>query len=108
MNQMGLKSLQKKRFKPLGTDRKHCFGYSANLLKEIGKPASLNEVWVADTTYLLTDEGWQYLATIMDLFSRRVIGWSIFSSNDTALVFQALRVAAIHRGKLPEGDCRPQ
>ncbi len=103
MNQMGLNCLQKKRFKPLGTDSDHRFGYSGNLLKEVGKPAGLNEVWVADTTYLLTDCGWQYLATVMDLFSRRVVGWSVSSSNDTALVCQALRAAVLHRRKLPEG-----
>ena len=103
MNQMGLNRLQKKRFKPLGTDSNHRFGYSANLLREAENPTDLNQVWVADTTYLLTQDGWQYLATLMDLFSRRVIGWSVSSSNDTALVCQALRAAMLHRGKLPEG-----
>ena len=103
MKAMGLQGLQKKRFKPMGTDSKHRFGYSANLLKEAGKPVSLDQVWVADTTYLPTDNGWHYLATVMDLFSRRVIGWSVSSSNDAELVCQALKAAVLHRGKLSEG-----
>ncbi len=103
MNQAGLASVQKRRFKPLGTQSNHRFGYSVNLLRQTGHPTALNQVWVADTTYLLTENGWQYLATIMDLFSRRIVGWSVSSSNDTDLVSQALKAAVLHRGKLPEG-----
>ena len=103
MNQAGIAGVQKRRFKPLGTQSNHRFGYSANLLRQAGNPTGLNQVWVADTTYLLTDKGWQYLATVMDLFSRRIIGWSISSCNDANLVCQSLRAAVLHRGKLPEG-----
>lgn len=53
--------------------------------------------------YVVELKGWQYLATVMDLFSRHVIGWSVSSRNDTALVCQALRAAVLNRGKLPEG-----
>lgn len=103
MNEMSIAGIQKKRFKPLCTESNHEFGYSANLLKQTGKLTGMDEVWVADTTYLLTNQGWQYLATVMDLFSRRIIGWSISSSNNTELVSQALRAAVLTRGKLPEG-----
>lgn len=103
MNEMSIAGIQKKRFKPLGTESNHRFGYSANLLREAEDPTNLNQVWVADTTYLLTNDGWQYLATVMDLFSRRVIGWSVSSNNNTDLVCQALQAAVIKRGKLAEG-----
>lgn len=103
MNELGLEGIQKKRFKPLGTDSNHLFGYHANLLKEVSEPSAVNQVWVADTTYLLTDSGWQYLATVMDLYSRRVIGWSVSANNDTPLVCRALRAAVMNRGELPEG-----
>jgi len=58
MNEMGLEGSQAKRFKPLGTDSNHLFGYSANLLKELGQPAAINQVWVADTTYLQKLKSW--------------------------------------------------
>ena len=103
MNEMSIAGIQKQRFKPLGTDSNHRFGYSGNLLKQTGEPTGLDQVWVADTTYLLTNQGWCYLATVMDLYSRRIIGWSISSSNNTELVSQALRAAVLCRGKLPEG-----
>jgi putative transposase len=103
MNEMGVAGSQAKRFKPLGTDSNHLFGYSANLLKELGHPETLNQIWVADTTYLLTEKGWQYLATVMDLFSRRIIGWSVSTSNNSELLCKALKGAVMTRGKLPEG-----
>jgi transposase InsO family protein len=101
MNELGIEGLQKNRFKPLKTDSNHLFGYSANLVKELGSPKSLNEVWVADTTYLPTEKGWYYLATVMDLFSRRIIGWSVSASNNTELVCKALKSATMLRSDLP-------
>ena len=103
MNEMAIAGVQKKRFKPLGTESNHRFGYSANLLRNAEEPTGLNQVWVADTTYLLTKDGWRYLATVMDLFSRRVIGWSISSNNNADLVCQALKASVIERGKIPGG-----
>jgi len=55
MNELGFKGGQAKRFKPLGTQSNHLFGYSPNLLKKSGTPTRLNQVWVADTTYLRID-----------------------------------------------------
>ena len=102
MNEMGITATHKKSFKPLCTDSNHDFGYRANLLRELGKPDRPDRVWVADTTYLRTQEGLTYLATVMDLFSRRVIGWSVSSHNDSKLVCQALQSAILTRGrKLP-------
>ena len=69
MSEMGIHGYRKKRFKALTTNSKHDFGYSPNLLKEHGVAKRCNEVWVSDTTYLQTDQGWCYLATVMDLYS---------------------------------------
>lgn len=103
MRELGLKGSQASRFKPLGTDSGHTFGYSSNLLKNRETPTRKDEVWVADTTYLRTEKGWRYLATVMDLGTRRIVGWSISSNNDTELVCAALRAAVGVRGKLRPG-----
>jgi len=79
MKDLGIEGRQKKGFKPLGTNSKHDFGYSPNLLRELGQPDACDRVWVADTTYLRVQHGWCYLATVMDLYSRRIIGWSVSS-----------------------------
>lgn len=104
MQELGIAGVQRKGFKPLGTDSKHNFGYSANLLKQLGKPERPDQVWVADTTYLRIEGGWCYLATVMDLFSRRIVGWSVSERNDSKLVCQALQAAVLTRGgEIPEG-----
>jgi transposase InsO family protein len=61
----------------------------------MGKPEPCDQVWVSDTTYLRTEAGWTYLATVMDLCSRRIIGWSVFSFNDSTLVCHALQSAVM-------------
>ena len=105
MRELGIAGKQGKSFKPLGTNSKHDFGYSANLLKQLGTPLRTDQVWVADTTYLRTKTGWSYLATVMDLFSRRIIGWSVGDRNDSELVCRALKGAVLTRAgkKLPAG-----
>ena len=63
-----------------------------------------NQLWVADTTYLKVQHGWCYLATVMDLYSRRIVGWKVSVHNDSKLVCQALQCAVLTRGgKLPKG-----
>jgi transposase InsO family protein len=103
MKELGLAAQQNKGFKPIGTDSNHLFGYSPNLLRELGSPTHCDEVWVADTTYLLTESGWWYLATVMDLCSRRIVGWSISDKNDTELVCAALEAARKTRGGVRAG-----
>lgn len=104
MREGGLEGLQKKRYKPQGTDSNHQYGYSPNLLRELGDPDRPDQVWVADTTYLRTEEGWMYLATVMDLFSRRIVGWSLSDHNDAELVCRALRAGIMTRGgSIPAG-----
>ena len=104
MKEMGIEGIQSKGFKPQVTDSNHSFGYSPNLLKELGKPEIINQVWVVDTTYLKINGGWCYLATVMDLFSRRIIGWSVSTYNDSDLISQALHAAVWNRGgEIPKG-----
>lgn len=103
MRELGLKGAQASRFKPVGTDSDHSFGYSRNLLSQREMPQTKDEVWVADTTYLPTKEGWRYFATVMDLGTRRIIGWSISHKNDSELVCAALRAAVGVRGALRPG-----
>jgi transposase InsO family protein len=104
MKQLGLAGIQSKGFKPQYTNSKHPFGYSPNLLKQLGKPERCDQIWVSDTTYLRTEDGWTYLATVMDLFSRRIVGWSVSSHNNSKLVCRALQAGVLTRGgHLPEG-----
>ncbi len=98
MKELGIEGIQKTGFKPMGTDSSHGLGYSPNLLRDRDWPERCDQVWVSDTTYLKIEAGWCYLATVMDLFSRRIIGWSISNDNDSTLVCQALRGAVLTRG----------
>lgn len=56
-----------------------------------------NEKWVADVTYIATGSGWMYLAAVMDLYSRRIVGWAMAARQDETLVEQALSMAVTHR-----------
>ena len=98
MREEGLIGLQKKRFKPYTTDSNHGFSIAPNLLGDYGSVTQPNEVWVADITYIKVTEGWVYLAAILDLYSRKIVGWSMSSKIDTSLVLMALRRALKTRG----------
>ena len=73
-----------------------------NLLRKMGSPSEINQIWVADVTYLKVNGKWQYLATVMDLYSRRIVGWSLSASRTTDLTCAALRYALRKRGS-PRG-----
>jgi transposase InsO family protein len=75
---------------------------AANLLQRDFSAEQPNTKWVADTTYIWTAEGWLYLAVVLDLFSRMVVGWSMAATQDATLVVQALRMA-ITRRRPPAG-----
>ena len=74
------------------TDSGHGKAVPENLLARQPAPTGPNQVWVTDITYLRTEEGWVYLAAILDLWSRRVVGWACAASLHVALV-----LAALHR-----------
>ena len=73
-----------------------------NVLDRAFEAECPNEKWVADVTYIATGAGWMYLAAVLDLYSRRIVGWAMAATQDETLVEQALRMALTHR-KPPEG-----
>ena len=75
------------------TKRKHSDSVSDDLLNQNFNPVAPNEVWAGDVTYLRTGEGWMYLAIVMDLYSRRIVGWHIDKRMTTNLVSKALMKA---------------
>jgi transposase InsO family protein len=75
------------------TDSRHDPPVAANVLDRDFTPAGPNEAWCADITYLPTAEGWLYLAVVEDLFSRRIVGWSMDATMTSRLVVDALHMA---------------
>jgi transposase InsO family protein len=101
MRQLGLRAKTKKKFK-VTTDSKHHLPVAQNLLNRDFSTSAPNQKWVGDITYIWTAEGWLYLATIIDLYSRAVIGWSIQPTMTRELVCDALMMALWRRG-FPRG-----
>ena len=89
----GLSGQARRRFRVQTTDSNHGEPIAPNLLKEAGPPAEQNTVWVADITYVATDEGWLYLAAIMDLHSRKIVGWAMRDNMRAGLALGALDMA---------------
>jgi putative transposase len=79
------------------TDSKHSFPIAPNVLERDFTAAGPNEAWVTDITFLWTTQGWLYLAVILDLFSRRVVGWATSRNVDRHLALAALDMALTHR-----------
>jgi len=103
MHELKLVGRARSRFKPLSTNSDHLFGYHRNLLKELGAPEHRDQIWVADTSFVRSEAGWCYLATVMDLCTRWIIGWSVSEHNDAELVCTALKNAALTRGEVRPG-----
>jgi putative transposase len=97
MREMGLKSRICKRFKPTTTQTDPTKQPAENKLDRNFTAEAPNRKWVTDITYLATAAGWVYLAAVVDLFSRKVVGWSISMSLETELVSNALRHAIERR-----------
>ncbi len=96
MRELGLEGRRKRRFRAT-TDSQHRFPVAPNLLERDFDVEAPNTAWVTDITYLATLEGWLYLAVILDLFSRRVVGYALSERIDRELVLEALREALAHR-----------
>lgn len=101
MREQGLAARRKRRFKKT-TDSAHAQPIAPNVLERDFETSAPNAVWVTDVTYVWTDEGWLYLAAIIDLFARRVVGWAASETNDTELALAALSMATKRR-KPPRG-----
>jgi len=90
MQALQLKARQKRAFRPKTTDANHDQPIAPNRLVQ---PRSPNQVWVGDITYVFTLEGWLYLAAVMDLYSRKIVGWTSSDSLKSVLVESALQQA---------------
>jgi transposase InsO family protein len=97
MKEKGLCGRQKGRYRAQTTDSNHDQPVAPNRLAAAPKATAPNQLWVADITYIETKEGWLYLAAILDLYSRKIIGWAMSERIDTALVLKALAMALLHR-----------
>ncbi len=92
MRKLGLKVQQRVAYK-VTTKRKHSDRVADNLLNQNFNPLSEDEVWAGDIRYLRTHEGWMYLAIVMDLYSRRIVGWHIDKRMTSDLIGRALMMA---------------
>lgn len=97
MKQAGLCGRQKARYRVQTTDSNHDQPIAPNRLAQAPKATAPNQLWVADITYIETQEGWLYLAAILDLYSRKIVGWAMSQRIDTTLVLKALDMALLHR-----------
>jgi transposase InsO family protein len=102
MRQTGLRGLQKRSFRPRTTDSKHELPMAPNRLKQAPKPLEPNRAWVADITYIATAQGWLYLAAVMDLYSRKIVGWALADHLKSSLPQEALSRAIRNRQPSPE------
>lgn len=99
MNAAGIRAKTVKTFRVITTDSNHPHPVAENLVDRNFSPTRKNETWTADITYIPTDEGWLYLAAVEDLYSRKIVGWSMSERIDSRLVVDALQMAI--RRELP-------
>jgi len=97
MRQEGLCGRQKKRYRVRTTDSRHDEPIAPNRLAQVPAASGPDQIWVADITYVRTAAGWVYVAAVLDLYSRRVVGWALGDQINTALVLMALSMALTHR-----------
>ena len=96
MKETGIHAVAKKKYRAT-TDSKHSLPMAANSLNRNFSVDKPNQFWVADITYIYTQEGWLYLPTIMDLYSRKIVGWSMKNRITQDLVIEALNMAIKQR-----------
>ena len=93
MREHGLQSHKRRRFRVVTTDSKHAHPVSPNVLERDFEATAPNQKWLADLTYVPTDEGWLYLALVLDLFARKLVGWAMSDTMPQELTLCALDVA---------------
>ena len=97
MQKHGIQARGKRRFRVLTSDSKHSLPLAPNVLDRKFSVGAPNQVWVGDLTYIPTAEGWLFLAVVIDLFSRKVVGWSMRPDMQRELVLDALDMAWLAR-----------
>ena len=100
MRQYGLRPVWRRKFVHT-TDSKHELPVSPNVLNRQFNPTRPNQAWVADITYIRTRSGWLYLAVVVDLFARKVVGWAMAPDMQATLVCRALQLAIVQRQPAP-------
>lgn len=100
MRENGIRARHKRRYR-VTTDSKHRLPVAPNLLERNFAPLAPNQVFTSDITYIWTDEGWLYLAIVLDLFNREVVGWSIKPRMSADIVTDALTMAWFRRKPAP-------
>lgn len=93
MRQHDLQSRKRRRFRVITTDSRHGYGVAPNVLAREFAATAPNRKWLADLTYVPTAEGWLYLALVLDLYSRKFVGWAMSESMPQALTLEALHMA---------------
>jgi transposase InsO family protein len=102
MQRAELRARTRKAFRPCSRASGGAAGVADNLLQQDFQPPAPNRCWAGDITYVRTTAGWRYLAVWIDLFSRRVVGWTLDRRMDASLVIEALNRALGHRRVEPE------
>ncbi len=102
MQRHNVRAQKRKGFVPCTTDSKHDHPIAPNRLAERPTLTGPNQVWLSDLTYVLTAQGWLYVALVMDLWSRRIVGWAMADHLRGELVLAALEMAVTHR-RPPKG-----
>jgi transposase InsO family protein len=99
MRQRGIRAKARRKFVPRTTDSSHARPVADNVLGRDFAPAAPapDRAWAADITYVPTDQGWLYLAGVIDLCSRRIVGWAMADHRETGLVSDALKMALVRR-----------
>jgi putative transposase len=100
MREHGIRGRHKRRYKAT-TDSQHALPVAANLLDRDFTPSAPNQAWSADLTHVWTEEGWLYLAVVLDLFNREIVGWSIKPRMTVDIVLDALTMAWFRRRPAP-------
>ena len=101
MQEQGLRAQVRPRFVPCTTDSQHDLPVAPNRLAQRPAPAGPNQIWLQDITYVPTAQGWLYLALVLDLWSRKIVGWAMADHLRSELVVRALQMACTQRRPAP-------
>ena len=107
MRLVGIAAKKKRKFVPRTTDSSKTQAPAPNLLDRDFAPGRADERWAGDITYVPTRQGWLYLAAVLDLGTRKIVGWAMASHMKTNLVLDALRMALMRRGEPLPGQKAP-